>query len=169
VVRRTLHLALLRLFRLLPRGLRLAVVHALAPSFTVGAIVVVERPHGAVLLVRHSYRQRWGLPGGLLQRGEDVEVAARREALEEVGLEVELQGEPAVVVDPEARRVDIIFRARPFSEADADDVSPQSPEVVDVCWFDAAALPELQHETSGALVALARATARPVARPASAS
>ena len=168
-MRRKLHLALLRTFRLLPRALRLRVVHTLTPSYTVGAVVVVERPDGAVLLVRHSYRRRWGLPGGLLQRGEEIEAAARREALEEVGLDVDLEGEPAVVVDPDARRVDIVFRARPLAEAEVDELSPRSPEVVDVRWFDAAALPELQHETAGALVALARATARPSARPASAS
>jgi 8-oxo-dGTP diphosphatase len=168
VVRRTLHLSLLRVFRVLPRRLRLRVVHALSPSFTVGAVCVIERPDGAVLLVRHSYRQRWGLPGGLLQRGEEVEAGARREAAEEVGLHVGLEGEPAVVVDPDARRVDVVFRARPVPDA-PEVVTPRSPEVVEAGWFDAGALPELQHETAGALVALARATARPVARPASAS
>jgi len=168
-MRRTVHLALLRLFRVLPRRIRLRVVHTLSPSFTVGAVCVIERSDGAVLLVRHSYRQRWGLPGGLLQRGEEVELGARREAEEEVGLQIELEGEPAVVVDPDARRVDVVFRARPVPGADPAAASPRSPEVVEVAWFDAAALPELQHETAGALVALARATARPVARPASAS
>jgi 8-oxo-dGTP diphosphatase len=164
-----LHRWLLRLFRVLPRRVRLGVVHALSPSFTVGAVCVVERADGALLLVRHSYRRRWGLPGGLLERGEEVDAGARREAVEEVGLEVELEGEPAVVVDPHARRVDVVFRARPVEGADLEAVQPRSPEVVEVRWFDAAALPELQHETAGALVALARATARPVARPASAS
>jgi 8-oxo-dGTP diphosphatase len=168
-MRRTLHLALLRLFRVLPRRVRLRVVHTLSPTFTVGAICVIERADGAVLLVRHSYRQRWGLPGGLLERGEEAEAGARREAVEEVGIEIELEGEPAVVVDPDARRVDVIFRARPVADADVEHITPRSPEVVEARWFDAAALPELQHETSGALVALARATARPVARPASAS
>ena len=168
-MRRTLHLALLRLFRVLPRRLRLRVVHVLSPTFTVGAVCVVERPDGAVLLVRHSYRRRWGLPGGLLERGEEAAAGARREALEEVGIDVELEGEPAVVVDPDARRVDVVFRARPVPDADLEAIAPRSPEVVDARWFDAAALPELQHETAGALVALARATARPVARPASAS
>ncbi len=167
-MRRTLHLALLRVFRVLPRRLRLRVVHTLSPTFTVGAICVIERADGAVLLVRHSYRRRWGLPGGLLERGEEADVGARREAVEEIGLDVELDGEPAVVVDPDARRVDIVFRAHPVPGADLE-VTPRSPEVVEAAWFDAAALPELQHETAGALVALARATARPVARPASAS
>ena len=168
-MRRTIHLSLLRLFRVLPRRIRLRVVHVLSPTFTVGAVCVIERPDGAVLLVRHSYRRRWGLPGGLLERGEEAVAGARREALEEVGIEVELEGEPAVVVDPDARRVDVVFRARPVPGADLEAITPRSPEVVDARWFDAAALPELQHETAGALVALARATARPVARPASAS
>jgi 8-oxo-dGTP pyrophosphatase MutT (NUDIX family) len=168
-VRRKVHLALLRLFRALPRRLRLAVVHLLSPTFTVGAICVVERADGALLLVRHSYRERWGLPGGLLERGEEADVGARREAFEEVGLPIELEGEPAVVVDASARRVDVVFKARPRPGADPEHVAPRSPEVVDVAWFDAGALPELQHETAGALVALARITASPVARPASAS
>src|SRR5919107_4177133 len=126
-----LHFWLLRLFRVLPRRLRLGVVHALSPSFTVGAVCVIERADGAVLLVRHSYRRRWGLPGGLLERGEEADAGARREAVEEVGLEVELEGEPAVVVDPDARRVDIVFRARPAPGADVDAIAPLSPEVVE--------------------------------------
>ncbi|MBA2624658.1 MAG: NUDIX domain-containing protein [Acidimicrobiia bacterium] len=166
-MRRTLHLLLLRVFRRLPRRARLGAVHTLAPSFTVGAMCLVERVDGHVLLVLHSYRQRWGLPGGLLQRGEEVELAARREVSEEVDLDVELVGEPAVVVDPDARRVDVIYRARLAPGASPDSAAPCSPEVVEVGWFDPGALPELQHETSGALVALARTSARPAARPAS--
>jgi ADP-ribose pyrophosphatase YjhB (NUDIX family) len=168
-VLRKAHLALLRVFRVLPRRVRLGVVHLLSPTFTVGAICVIERADGALLLVRHSYRERWGLPGGLLQRGEEADAGARREAFEEVGLEIELEGEPAVVIDPRSRRVDVVFRARPCPGADPEVAAPRSPEVVDVAWFAAAALPELQHETAGALVALARVTASPAARPASAS
>jgi 8-oxo-dGTP diphosphatase len=130
------------------------VVHRLAPSFTVGAICVVERTDGALLLVRHSYRERWGFPGGLLQRGEDVAVGGRREVLEEVGLEVELVGEPAVVVEPAPRRVDVVFRARPVD--DGAEANPASPEIVALDWFAPGDLPELQEEAATALVALAR-------------
>ncbi len=160
-MRSALHLFLLRVFRRLPRRARLQAVHTLSPTFTVGAVCVVERDDGQLLLLLHSYRQRWGLPGGLLQRGEEIDVAARREVVEEVGLDVELLGEPAVVVDPDARRVDVVFRARPVEGCDPSTASPRSPEVVDVAWFGPDDLPELQHETSGALVALARSTARP--------
>src|SRR5690606_9648623 len=98
------------------------IVRAVSPSFTVGAMCFIERPDGALLLVRHSYRDRWGVPGGLLQRGEDVEEGARREVREEVGLEVELLGEPAVVVDAAPQRVDVVFRARPAIDVDPDDL-----------------------------------------------
>ncbi len=160
----TVHRKLLRVFRRLPTRARLAIVHALAPSYSVGAMCVVERGDGARLFVRHTYRRRWGVPGGLLARGEDPRDAARRETLEEVGLRIDLVGEPAVVVEPGSRRVDVIFAARPGSGADPEAISPRSPEIEECRWFAADDLPPLQHETAGALVTLARARP-PAERP----
>ena len=153
-----LHLLLLRTFRRLPRSARLFVVHRMTPSFTVGAICVVERPDGALLLVRHSYRRQWGFPGGLLQRGEDAADGARREAREEVGIAIELVGEPTVVVDPSPRRVDVVFRA---CCREPETARACSPEIVELAWFSPDELPQLQHEAASALVALARARGRP--------
>jgi 8-oxo-dGTP diphosphatase len=151
-----LHQALLRLFRHLPVGARRRVVRTIAPSFTVGAVCFIERSDGAVLLVRLSYRERWGVPGGLLKRGEAVADAARREVLEEVGLEVDLIGEAAVVVDAPAQRVDVIYRARIAAGCDWQDARPMSPEILEIGWFSPNELPELQFEASGAFVAMAR-------------
>lgn len=158
---RALHKGLLRVFRRLPSRLRIAVVHGVAPSFSVGAICVVERADGRILLVRHSYRKHWGFPGGLLKRGEDVAAGALRETLEEVGLVIELVGAPAVVVDPGPRRVDVVFLARPAVDADADAARPTSPEIRELRWAARDELPELQHEAAGGL----RALARPVGAP----
>ena len=152
---RRLHLFALRVFRRLPVWARRRVVRTLAPSFTVGAICLIERPDGALLLVRQSYRNRWGVPGGLVKRGEGPADAARREVLEEVGLEIELLGEPSVVVDPVPRRVDVVYRARPVHGA-GDEVTPTSPEITEARWFAPDQLPELQAETSAAIVALVR-------------
>jgi ADP-ribose pyrophosphatase YjhB (NUDIX family) len=150
------HRLALELFRRLPVKARRRVVRTIAPSYTVGSICVIEREDGEVLLVRLSYRNSWGLPGGLLKRGESPEQAALREVKEESSLEVELVGDPAVVVDAVAQRVDVVFRARPAQGVDPRQAVASSPEIVEVGWFPGDALPDLQHEASGAMVALAR-------------
>jgi ADP-ribose pyrophosphatase YjhB (NUDIX family) len=164
------HRALLKLYQRLPRQARRFVVRRVAPQFTVGAACIIERHDGRVLLVRQSYRKGWGMPGGLTQRREPIDECARREVREEIGLVVELQGEPAVVVDPIPRRIDVIFLARPAAGVDPDEARPCSPEIAEVTWFETDDLPELQHETTGAFVALARLEATrprsPLPRPA---
>jgi ADP-ribose pyrophosphatase YjhB (NUDIX family) len=155
------HLLALQLYRRLPVVARRQVVRTISPSYTVGAMVIIERPDGAVLLVRLSYRNSWGVPGGLLKRGESPEDAARREVAEEVGLAVDLVGDPAVVVDEDAQRVDIVYRGRPSAGEDPEQARPRSPEIVEAGWFRADDLPDLQFETSGALMALARRAVHP--------
>jgi ADP-ribose pyrophosphatase YjhB (NUDIX family) len=156
---------LLKLYRRLPTLGRRWVVRTIAPSYTVGAMAIIERADGRRLFVRHVYRRHWGVPGGLLERGETPEVAVAREVEEEVGLRIELLGEPAVVVDAEPQRVDIVYRARPADEAEADSLSPASAEIDEARWFPPDETPELQHETAGALVALARSSRAPQAPP----
>lgn len=160
-----LHLLALRIYRRMPTLSRRWLVRTIAPSFTVGAMVFIERANGDVLLVRHAYRNNWGVPGGLLERGEDVADGARREVLEEVGLAVDLIGEPTVAIDAKPQRVDVIYRGRPAAGADPAAASPQSPEIVETRWFSHDALPDLQHETAGAMVRLARASRSPSAHP----
>ena len=75
---------------------------------------------------------------------------------EEVGLRVELVGEPAVV-EALSRRVDVVFAARPAPGADPDAAAPGSPEIAECRWFAADDLPPLQHETAGAFVTPRRA------------
>ena len=155
---------LLRVYRQLPVWWRRRIVRTLSPSFTVGAMVFVERDDGALLLVQHTYRERWGVPGGLLEKGEDPREAAVREVFEETGLRVALVGEPAVVVDADPQRVDVLFRARLADPSRSEGIA-SSPEIRSVRWFAADAVPELQHETAQAMVALARSAHSPQARP----
>ena len=143
---------------MLPKMLRRWIVRIVSPSYTVGAICVIERPDGRILLVRQAYRRRWGIPGGLLKRGEDPAIGARREVFEEVGIAIALVGSPAVVVDADPQRVDIVYRARPVSLSEIGEARPCSAEIVEVGWFSPSALPELQFETAEAMVALARLT-----------
>lgn len=152
-----LHVLALRVFRRLPTWARRRLVRTLSPSYTVGAMCFIEREDGALLLVRQVYRQHWGVPGGLLERGEDAADAARREVFEETGLAVELVDEARVVVEPDPQRVDVVYRARPAAGTDPSTARPRSPEITETAWFAPDDLPELQHETATALAMLGRA------------
>lgn len=149
--------AFLRVFGVLPRRLRRWLVWAGSPHYTVGAICIVRRDDGDLLLVRHSYWGRWGSPGGLAGRNEPPELTAVRETKEEVGLDVEVVGEPVVVVEPRHRRVDVVHLVRPAPFSALEDVRPTSPEITATEWFAPGALPDLQDDTATALAALIRA------------
>jgi len=153
------HLLLLRIFGLMPRRVRRVLVRLGSPKYTVGAICIVQRDDGQILLVRHSYWRRWGTTGGLAKRHERPEVAAVRETKEEVNLDVVLVSEATVVVEPVPHRVDVVYLARARNAAAIDAVRPSSPEIEQVGWFALDSLPTMQPETITALQALARSGA----------
>jgi 8-oxo-dGTP diphosphatase len=63
------------------------------PLLTVDIIIeMVDRPGRPIVLIERRYPPPgWALPGGFVDVGETLETAARREALEETALEVELK------------------------------------------------------------------------------
>ncbi|HJP70286.1 MAG TPA: NUDIX domain-containing protein [Candidatus Limnocylindria bacterium] len=58
----------------------------------------------------------WDLPAGYLDPGESFEMAARRETLEESGIEIELLGLMGVYHSPPANAVTAVFRAHALDE-----------------------------------------------------
>ena len=154
---RRAHTVLLAGYKRLPRPVRVFLIRRATPSFHVGAICVVERADGHILFVRQSYRRGgWGFPGGLLGRGEEPADAARREVGEELGIDVELDGLPVVVIDVAMRRVDVIFNARLADGSARPEHTAHSPEITDVRWFPPDELPELLPEATTALIQLGR-------------
>ncbi|WP_031515453.1 NUDIX domain-containing protein [Streptomyces sp. NRRL F-5123] len=61
------------------------------PRILAGANMLFRSADGRVLLVEPNYRETWTLPGGTIESDENEtpRQAARRESLEEVGLDVE--------------------------------------------------------------------------------
>ena len=52
--------------------------------------IIIENMAGIVLIERANPPFGWAIPGGFVDYGESLEDAARREALEETGLSIEL-------------------------------------------------------------------------------
>jgi 8-oxo-dGTP pyrophosphatase MutT (NUDIX family) len=59
------------------------------PLILPGAAVIVFDSDGRVLLLQRADTGGWGLPGGFMEPGESLEETARREVMEEVGLELD--------------------------------------------------------------------------------
>jgi 8-oxo-dGTP diphosphatase len=107
------------------------------PAPTVDVIIeLVDRPHRPIVLIeRHHEPLGWAIPGGFVDYGEQVEVAAVREAREETGLQVELIEQLLVYSDPQRDRrqhtISIVFLATatgtPVAGDDAKDVGIFEP------------------------------------------
>jgi len=61
----------------------------------VGVPVIIQNSKGEILLGKrsknmHTYPSSWGLPGGMADYGEKIENTAKREAKEELGVDVKI-------------------------------------------------------------------------------
>jgi 8-oxo-dGTP diphosphatase len=116
-------------FGRLPHRLQRWAVRVISPTYTVGALLVLDH-EGAVLVLRQLHREGWTLPGGLLDHGESPAEAVVRETREELGLTIEIDLPAATLVEPRSQRVDVIFYQRVDSRPD---VNPRG-EAFRVGW-----------------------------------
>jgi ADP-ribose pyrophosphatase YjhB (NUDIX family) len=140
-------------FRLLPGPLRRTAVRLGTPSYTVGAVLVLRRPDGRLLLVEQRHSGGWALPGGLLKRSEDPVDGLVREVGEEIGVQLDRSQlpTPTALVDAPARRVDLVF----VLEAEDDRPRPEDEvEVLRLGWFALDELPPMTESTADILRSL---------------
>ncbi|MBB5211304.1 NUDIX hydrolase [Microbulbifer hydrolyticus] len=76
------------IYRKLPPKMRWNISYALTDKFVVGMVYFVER-NNQLLLVRHTYQDKWALPGGWVERNESFEESARRELDEELNIKID--------------------------------------------------------------------------------
>ena len=97
------------------------------PTPTVDLIIeLVDRPHRPIVLIeRRNDPLGWALPGGFVDYGESVEIAAAREAEEETGLKVTLIEQFNVYSDPRRdprqHTLSIVFIATAAGDPEAGD------------------------------------------------
>ncbi len=56
------------------------------PFIQTGAAIIIRNEEGQILLQERTDRNKWGLPGGCQDLGEDLRTTAVREAYEETGI-----------------------------------------------------------------------------------
>lgn len=59
------------------------------PFIQTGAAIIIRNQKGEILLQERTDRNKWGLPGGCQDLGEDLRNTATREAYEETGIKLE--------------------------------------------------------------------------------
>lgn len=114
---------------------------------TVDAVVFRKSNAGNELLLikrkKEPFKGKWALPGGFVDEGEDLPVAAKRELQEETGLVLDnleqlgAFGKPGR--DPRSHTVSIAYSG--FAEADAQVIGADDAD--EAQWFAVSALPEL--------------------------
>jgi 8-oxo-dGTP diphosphatase len=71
------------------------------PLLTVDAVIIQNKSVVLVMRKNPPFKGSWALPGGFVEYGETVEIAAIRESKEETGLDIGLDGMVGVYSDPQ--------------------------------------------------------------------
>ena len=105
------------------------------------AVICIVPRQGKVLMIKRATEQGyglWGLPGGYVDRGEVVELAAAREVWEETGLQVE-PGELIGLFSESGNPVMVAV----YAAQETGGALKAGPEALGVGFFDVGDLPEL--------------------------
>jgi 8-oxo-dGTP diphosphatase len=142
-----------QVFYRLPGAVRRRIVRPLSPKFLIGAVTLVRDAEaaepGRLLLLRQPPGRAWGLPAGLLKRGEEPAVGAARELYEESGVRVDpgdlRPAVPNAIVHVKGW-VDTVFEAA--VPASTERLAVDGGEVLEAGWFPLDALPPLTMNTA---------------------
>ncbi|WP_313467084.1 NUDIX hydrolase [Carnobacterium sp.] len=114
-----------------------------------GGIITNEK--NEILLQLRTDKKLWGLPGGVVERGESVEQAAKREVTEETGLQVEvdsLLGIYSAYFDtyPNGDKAQTITTMFIFKTAKGELTVGDAAETLDLKFFSQDNLPQIANQ-----------------------
>lgn len=114
-----------------------------------GTTIIPILPDGRIVLIQRSDSGKWGLPGGMIDWGEDIPHAASRELQEETGLKItKIRGLRGVYSDPKRdpriHSISVVLEVEADGELDPED----KLEVLQVKAFTKEELPlgDLSHD-----------------------
>lgn len=121
--------------------------HYPKPSVTTDCILFKQTKQTEILLIKRKqdpYIGKWALPGGFVEIDEDLEEGARRELIEETGIDhIELKqfktyGEPGR--DPRGRTISVVYFG--YVKENENEIKA-GDDAAEVSWFDLMNLPDL--------------------------
>ena len=114
-----------------------------------GTSIIPVLPNGQIVLIRRRDNGKWGLPGGMVNWGQDLPTTLRRELKEETGLElIEIRRLVGVYSapdrDPRIHSICVVVEAEVQGTMEVKDTL----EISDVIAFDRSEIPigELSHD-----------------------
>lgn len=117
------------------------------------AVVLVEH-EGQILVGKRNVEPAkglWSFPGGYVNRGEEVEEAARREVKEETNLDVRLTDLLGVYSEVDNPVVVLVYLAAPLN--DLSTMQAQEEEIMELAFFSPTAMPPMAFSSEKRIMA----------------
>lgn len=95
---------------------------------------------GKFLCIRNSYYPYWTFPGGGVDKGELPAQTARREALEEVGIDVESWKEIGEYQSRREHKKDVVYCF--YAKVESPEFQIDNDEVIEARWFSRDEIPK---------------------------
>ena len=125
------------IWRKMPYLMRRQIIRSSQTAFTISVAAIITNDDNQVLLLDHVLRigSGWGIPGGFIERGEQLVEGLRREIREETGLE--LENVTILRTRTLDRHIEVLFSATAKGKAQV-----KSREIKEVKWFTDETIPE---------------------------
>ena len=143
-------------FYRLPSPARRRIAGLVSPKYLVGAVAIIRDAESSdpdrLLLLRQPPNHGWGLPAGLLKRGEPARVGAARELFEETGVRVDpddlTPAVPNAIIHPVGVVDTVWFGTVPASTTE---LRVDGGEILEARWFAVDDLPRLTRNAADLL------------------
>ncbi len=93
----------------LSTGMQLRLMRVVQDEFLIGVTGIIFNFQNEILVVKHSYRGKWSLPGGYIKKGEHPKEGLEREIKEETGITVSADERVKIRTDRDSARLDITY------------------------------------------------------------